>query len=745
MKKTKIQSPLPIDVRSFVQKNYKPYTGDDSFLAKPTKKTLAVWEKVKKLLLEEQKKGGVLDVDPKHISTITSHAPGYIDSKNESIVGLQTDAPLKRAIKPRGGWRVVEQACKAYGYELDPMVQEIYTKYATSFNDGVFSIYKYWEGFHTADGELFRKKGILTGLPDNYARGRIIGDTRRIALYGVDRLIEDKKEFLASYPEIMDASHLQLREEISWQIKALEDLKTMAAGYGFDIGKPATNVKEAIQWIYFGYLGTVKEQDGAAMSIGRLDTFIDIYAERDLQAKRFSESEIQQFIDDFIIKLRIVRHLRPPEYNELFAGDPTWVTLAMGGMGQDGRPLVTKTSFRLLHSLYNLGPAPEPNLTVLWSHKLPESYKKYVSRVAIDTCALQFENDDLMRPLYEDDYGIACCVSAMKMGKQMQYFGARCNLPKALLLAINQGKDEIDDSWVVKDIPKLKNHTVLDYHEVKKEFYKLLDWLAQKYVETMNVIHYMHDKYYYENLEMALHDHHVYRFMAFGASGISIVADSLSAIKYARVKAIRDKSGVAKSFEITGDFPKYGNDDDRVDKIAIEVVKTFISKLKKYKLYRANEHTLSLLTITSNVMYGKHTGATPDGREAFTPFAPGANPMHGRDTNGAIASLNSVAKIPYAYCRDGISNTFSVVPNTLGKTADEKVNNLKGLLDGYFQKGGFHLNVNVLHRETLEDAMKHPEQYPQLTIRISGYAVHFTKLTKEQQLEVISRTFHEKM
>lgn len=742
----KIKTPYStIDVRSFIQRNYTPYYGDDSFLQGPTKKTRAVWEKVKKLLLEEQERGGVLDVDAKTISSITSHGPGYIDQKNESIVGLQTDAPLKRAIKPKGGWRVVSKAAEEYGYKLDPIVQEVYTKYATSFNDGIFTIYKYWKGFHTANGDLFRKKGIITGLPDNYARGRIIGDTRRVALYGVDKLIQDKKDFLATFSEEMKAENLQLREEIAWQIQALEDLKKMAACYGFDIGKPAANVKEAIQWIYFAYLGTVKEQDGAAMSIGRLDTFIDIYAEKDLKAKRFSESEIQQFIDDFVIKLRIVRHLRAKEYNELFAGDPTWVTLSMGGLGEREKPLVTKTSYRLLHSLYNLGPAPEPNLTVLWSSKLPEAYKRFVVRTAIDTCSLQFENDDLMRPLYGDDYGIACCVSAMKMGKQMQYFGARSNLPKTLLLAINQGRDEIEGDIVVKGIPKLKYADILNYEEVKKQFYKLLDWLSNMYVETMNAIHYMHDKYYYENLEMALHDHNVFRFMAFGASGISIVADSLSAIKYAKVKAIRDKNGIAKSFKITGDFPTYGNDDDRVDKIAIDVVKHFISCLKKHKLYRANEHSLSLLTITSNVMYGKHTGATPDGREAFTPFAPGANPMHGRDTHGAIACLNTVAKIPYQYCRDGISNTFSVIPNTLGKSDVERVNNLKGLLEGYFKKGGFHLNVNVLNRETLLDAMEHPENYPQLTIRVSGYAVHFTRLTQEQQLEVIARTFHEKL
>ncbi len=734
-----------VDVRGFIQKNYRPYLGDDSFLTGSTAKTNAVWERVKSLLVEEHKKGGVLDVDVKTISSITAHAPGYIDKENESIFGLQTDAPLKRAIKPKGGWRVVDKACEEHGYALDPEVKEIYSKYATSFNDAVFNIYKYWDGFHMENGDLFRKKGIITGLPDNYARGRIIGDSRRVALYGVDALIKDKQDFLKHFTEEMNAPNLQLREEISWQIKALNDLKTMAQSYGFDIGKPATNVQEAIQWIYFGYLGTVKEQDGAAMSIGRLDTFIDIYAERDLKNKVFTESEIQQFIDDFIIKLRIVRHLRPSEYDEIFAGDPTWVTCSMGGIGQDKRPLVTKTSYRLLHSLYNLGPAPEPNLTVLWSKNLPEGYKRFVTKASIDTCSLQFENDDLMRPYYGDDYAIACCVSAMKMGKQMQYFGARCNLPKTLLLAINGGKDEIDGTEAAPHVRKLKNKTVLDYKEVKSVFYETLDWLADIYVKTMNTIHYMHDRYYYENLEMALHDSEVYRFMAFGASGISIVADSLAAIKFAKVKAIRDKDGIARRFEITGTFPEYGNDDDRVDKIAVEVVNAFIKKLKKHKLYRANEHSLSLLTITSNVMYGKHTGATPDGRAASTPFAPGANPMHGRDNHGAIASLNTVAKMPYSCCRDGISNTFSVIPKTLGKSSDDQVGNLKGLLEGYFQKGGFHLNVNVLNRETLEDAMEHPEKYPQLTIRVSGYAVHFIRLTREQQKEVIARTFHEKL
>ncbi len=734
-----------INVRDFIQQNYLPYEGDDQFLACPTERTQKIWQKILRLLKKEQEKGGVLDIDIKTPSTITSHKPGYIDKENELIFGVQTDEPLKRGIKPNGGVRLVERASEAYGYHLDPEIEEIFTKYRTTHNDAVFSVYKTWDDFHAPDGQLLRKKGIITGLPDNYGRGRIIGDYRRVALYGIDRLIEDKIIYMNENFNEMTGDDIHAREEINMQIKALKDMKIMAEGYGFDISKPADNFQEAVQWTYFGYLSAIKEQDGAAMSFGRIDAFLDIYAERDVKKGVLTEEKVQEIIDDFVVKLRLARHLRVPEYDELFAGDPTWVTCLLGGQGLDGRTLVTKTSFRLLHTLNSLGPAPEPNLTVAWSQDLPDGFKKFSSKIASTTCAIQFESDELMRPRFGDDYAIACCVSAMAVGKEMQFFGARCNLAKLLLMSINEGKDELDNSPIRDNAPELKNKEKLDYDEVKKVFFENMKWLAEKYVKTMNLIHYMHDKYHYENSQMALHDSDVKRFMAFGIAGFSVVADSLSAIKYAKVKAVRDENGVAKSFEIEGDFPKFGNDDDRVDDIAKEVVHEFIKCLKEHKTYRNAEHTLSILTITANVVYGHHTGATPDGREAGAPFAPGANPMHNRDTNGAVASLNSVAKISYDDCLDGISNTFSIVPASLGKTDEQRIDNLKALLDGYFLKGGHHLNVNVLKRDLLQDAMDHPEKYPQLTIRVSGYAVRFVTLTREQQKEVISRTFHERI
>lgn len=732
-----------IDVRDFVQKNYVPYKGDESFLEKPTPKTKKVWKATEKLLKAEFKKGGVLGIDTKTPSSVTSHLPGYIDKKNESIVGLQTDKPLIRAIKPKGGVRLVERACASYGYKLDPKVSALYREHVKTHNDAVFDVYLHWDEFYTLEKHnLFRKKGVITGLPDNYGRGRIIGDYRRVALYGVDRLIEEKEQEMNLECGFMDAANIRLRSEAHYQIKALKALKEMAKSYGHDISKPAENVKEAIQWLYFAYLGAVKEQDGAAMSFGRIDSFIDVYAERDLKEGKFSEKEVQHLVDDFVIKLRLVRHLRVPEYNALFAGDPTWVTCVLGGMGKNKKPLVTKTSFRLLHTLENLGPAPEPNLTVLWSHHLPVAFKNYAAKASVDSSSIQFENDELMRPHHGDDYGIACCVSAMEIGKEMQFFGARCNLPKLLLLAINEGRDEIDDEKIVDGVPKLRHQKPLEYNEVKREFFKLMDWLCKKYVETMNIIHYSHDHFNYESEQMSLHDLKIHRFMAFGIAGISIAIDSLSAIKHAKVIPIRNKKGVAKKFKITGDYPAFGNDDDRADKIGVEIIKKFIKTLEKYPAYRDAEHTVSLLTITANVVYGHHTGATPDGRSAGEPFAPGANPMHNRDKSGALASLNSVAKLDYEYCRDGISNTFSITPMSLGKTPEQRHTNLRGILDGYFKKGGHHLNVNVLHREVLKDAMKNPAKYPQLTIRVSGYAVHFIKLTKEQQEEVISRTFH---
>ncbi|WP_026486238.1 formate C-acetyltransferase [Caldanaerobius polysaccharolyticus] len=724
-----------IDVRDFIQSNYTPYYGDDSFLKSATQRTQKVWNKVQELLKKEIENGGLLSADTKTISTITSHGPGYIDRENEIIVGLQTDEPLKRAIMPFGGIRMVRNSCKAYNLELDPLVDEIFTKYRKTHNDGVFDVY-------TPEMRLARHVGIITGLPDAYGRGRIIGDYRRVALYGIDRLIEDKEQQLKELEvDVFDESVIRLREEIAEQIKALKEMKEMASSYGFDISRPAYNAREAVQWTYFGYLAAVKEQNGAAMSLGRVSTFLDIYVERDLREGTLTEEEAQELIDQFVIKLRIVRFLRTPEYNELFSGDPVWVTESIGGMGVDGRPLVTKNSFRILHTLENLGPAPEPNLTVLWSVNLPEGFKKYCAKVSVNTSSIQYENDDIMRPIYGDDYGIACCVSAMPIGKQMQFFGARVNVAKALLYAINGGKDEREGVQVTPPFEPVTSE-YLDYDEVMQKYDYVLEWLAKTYANTMNVIHYMHDKYAYERSQMALHDKDVIRTMAYGMAGLSVAADSLSAIKYAKVKPVRDERGIAVGFEVEGNFPKYGNDDDRVDAIAVDIVERFMSKLRKHKTYRNAIPTMSVLTITSNVVYGKKTGATPDGRRAGEPFAPGANPMHGRDEKGAIASLNSVAKLPYDDALDGISNTFTIVPEALGKDEESRITNLIALLDGYMSKKGHHINVNVLNREMLLDAMDHPEKYPQLTIRVSGYAVNFIKLTREQQLEVINRTFH---
>ena len=725
-----------IDVRDFIMSNVTSYTGDESFLASSTEKTKKVWN-----ILEEKMKieldKGIYDVDTKTISGIDAYNPGYISKDDEVIVGLQTDEALKRICNPWGGIRMVESSLNAYGYEIDPQMKEIFTKYRKTHNQGVFDAY-------TPDIRAASHAGLLTGLPDAYGRGRIIGDYRRIALYGIDRLIEGKKYDQSQLDDVEKTSSvIRMREELTEQINALEEIKSMASKYGFDISKPATNAKEAAQWLYFGYLAAIKENNGAAMSLGRTSTFLDIYIERDLQEGTLDEISAQEIIDQFIIKLRIARHLRTPEYNDLFAGDPTWVTESLGGMAEDGRTLVTKTSFRYLHTLTNLGPAPEPNMTVLWSRELPEAWKDYCAKMSIETDALQYESDDLMRPIYGDDYAIACCVSAMKVGKQMQYFGARCNLAKSLLYAINGGVDEMKKTLVLKDVPKITSE-VLDYDEVKTAYYKVLEKVAKIYVDAMNTIHYMHDKYAYEKSQMALHDTNVERLMAFGVAGLSVAVDSLSAIKYAKVKPIRDEDGITTDFEIEGDYPKYGNDDDRVDCIAVDLTEKFISELKKHELYRNAHHTLSVLTITSNVVYGKKTGATPDGRKAGVAFAPGANPMHGRDSSGALASLNSVAKIEYRdVCQDGISNTFSIVPNALGKDEKERIKKLVALLDGYFKQGAHHLNVNVFNRDTLIDAMDHPDEYPTLTIRVSGYAVHFNRLSKEQQLEVINRTFHE--
>ncbi|MCR1935537.1 formate C-acetyltransferase [Clostridium tepidum] len=725
-----------IDVRDFIQKNYIPYYGDHSFLKGPTEKTKKLWNQCEKLIAEEIEKG-ILDVDLKNISAIDAFNAGYIDKGNETIVGLQTDKPLKRIINPFGGIRMVKQALEAYNYNLKPEIKEIFSKYRKTHNDGVFDAY-------TEEMRKARSAGLLTGLPDAYGRGRIIGDYRRIPLYGIDYLIKNKEEDLKAVKGEMNETTIRKREEIKEQIKALISMKEMALKYDIDISKPAKNAEEAVQFLYFGYLAGVKENNGAAMSLGRVSSFIDIYIERDLQQGILTEEEAQEIIDQFVIKLRLVRHLRTPEYNELFAGDPNWITEAIGGMGLNGKTLVTKTSFRFLNTLNNLGPAPEPNMTVLWSQNLPEGFKRFCAQMSIKTDSIQYENDDLMRDIYGDDYGIACCVSAMALGKQMQFFGARCNLAKALLYSINGGVDEKKNIKVIDNINTIEDN-VLDYEKVKENYFKVLEYIAQLYVNTMNIIHYMHDKYAYEAGLMALHDTEVERLMAFGVAGLSVVADSLSAIKYAKVKPVRE-NGIAVDFEIEGEFPKYGNDDDRVDEIAVEIVNKFISELKKNKTYRNAKHTLSVLTITSNVVYGKKTGSTPDGRKAGEAFAPGANPMHGRDKNGALASLNSVAKIPYKdVCEDGVSNTFSIVPDALGKSDEERINNLVSILDGYFVQDAHHLNVNVLNRELLIDAMEHPEKYPSLTIRVSGYAVHFNRLTKAQQLEVISRTFHEEM
>lgn len=726
-----------INVRDFILKNFTQYNGNDEFLASATDATNALWKQVMELTKKERDNGGVYDMDTEIVSTITSHGPGYLDQNKETIVGVQTDEPFKRSMQPYGGIRMAKAALESYGYELNKEVEKIFTDFRKTHNQGVFDAY-------TKEMLLARKAGIITGLPDAYGRGRIIGDYRRVALYGVDFLMEQKKKDHESTSSVMTEDTIRLREEISEQYRALNELKKLAESYGFDISKPATNAKEAFQWVYFAYLAAIKEQNGAAMSLGRVSTFLDIYVERDLANGTMTEQEAQELVDHFVMKLRLVKFARTPDYNELFSGDPTWVTESIGGMALDGRALVTKSSFRFLHTLDNLGPAPEPNLTVLWSTQLPENFKKYCAKMSIKTSSIQYENDDIMRPEYGDDYGIACCVSAMEIGKQMQFFGARANLAKALLYAINGG---VDEKLKIQVGPKFQPITadVLDYDEVMESFDNMMEWLAGLYINSLNVIHYMHDKYSYERIEMALHDTEILRTMATGIAGLSVVADSLSAIKHAKVKVIRDENGLAVDFETEGDFPKYGNNDDRVDSIAVELVKTFMTKLRKHPTYRGSMHTMSILTITSNVVYGKKTGNTPDGRRAGEPFAPGANPMHGRDTKGTLASLSSVAKLPYEYALDGISNTFSIVPKALGKEEDAQTRNLVAILDGYASKTGHHLNVNVFNRETLLDAMEHPEEYPQLTIRVSGYAVNFIKLTREQQLDVINRTFHETM
>ncbi|MDQ0232395.1 formate C-acetyltransferase [Metabacillus malikii] len=726
-----------IDVRDFIQQNYSLYEGDDSFLAKPTDKTLKLWDEVLQLSKLERENGGVLNMDTSIVSTIVSHGPSYLDKEKEAIVGMQTDEPFKRSLQPFGGIRMAKDALKSYGYEISPEVEETFTKYRKTHNQGVFDAY-------TDEMRLARKVGIITGLPDAYGRGRIIGDYRRVALYGVDKLIAEKKEQLQLTSNVMSEEVIRDREEMSEQIRALHELKEMASMYGFDISVPATTAKEAFQWLYFGYLAAIKEQNGAAMSLGRVSTFLDIYIERDLQEGLLTEELVQELVDHFVMKLRLVKFARTPDYNELFSGDPTWVTESIGGIGVDGRPLVTKNSFRFLHTLTNLGPAPEPNLTVLWSTNLPEEFKRYCAKVSIETSSIQYENDDVMRPQYGDDYGIACCVSAMRIGKQMQFFGARANLAKALLYAINGGVDEKAKVQVGPALESIKDE-YLDYDKVMYNFDKMMEWLAGLYMNTLNIIHYMHDKYSYERIEMALHDKEIIRTMACGIAGLSVATDSLSAIKHSKVKVIRDENGIAVDYEIEGDYPKYGNNDNQADDIAVWLVKTFMQKLKKHKTYRQAIPTMSVLTITSNVVYGKKTGSTPDGRKAGEPFAPGANPLHGRDKKGALASLTSVAKLPYEYSLDGISNTFSIVPKALGKEEDTQITNLVGILDGYAIKQGHHLNINVFKRETLLDAMEHPEQYPQLTIRVSGYAVNFIKLTREQQIDVINRTFHESL
>jgi len=723
-----------VNVRDFILSNFKTYEGNDTFLAGPTEATTKLWEQVMQLTKQERENGGVLDMDTEIVSSIVSHGAGYLNRDLEKVVGVQTDKPFKRSLQPYGGIRMAQQACESYGYELDKDVEKIFTDYRKTHNQGVFDAY-------TDEMKMARKVGVITGLPDAYGRGRIIGDYRRIALYGVDFLIQEKKKDHASTTPVMSESVIQLREEIAEQVRALNELKKLAASYGFDISKPATTATEAFQWLYFGYLAAIKEQNGAAMSLGRVSTFLDIYIERDIENGVLTEQDAQELVDHFVMKLRLVKFARTPDYNELFSGDPTWVTESIGGVANDGRALVTKNSFRFLHTLSNLGPAPEPNLTVLWSTRLPEGFKKFCAKMSIETSSIQYENDDIMRPEWGDDYGIACCVSAMEIGKQMQFFGARANLAKALLYSINGGKDEKQKLQVGPEFAPITSE-VLNYEEVMAKFDTTMEWLAGLYINTLNVIHYMHDKYSYERIEMALHDTKILRTMATGIAGLSVVADSLSAIKYAQVRPIRDENGIAVDFEIEGDFPKYGNNDDRVDSIAVDLVERFMKKLQKHETYRNSMTTMSILTITSNVVYGKKTGNTPDGRRAGEPFAPGANPMHGRDTKGTLASLASVAKLPYAYSLDGISNTFSIVPKALGKDEDMRENNLVSILDGYATKQGHHLNVNVFNRETLLDAMEHPEEYPQLTIRVSGYAVNFIKLTREQQMDVINRTFH---
>lgn len=726
------------DVSDFIRLNYTPHEGDSSFLAPATDRTKKVWGKVLELMDEERRNNGLLSADVSTPSAVDSHAAGYIDRDNEIIVGLQTDAPLRRAIMPYGGYRMVRSSCEAYGLKEDEKVKEIFTKYRKTHNDGVYDAY-------TPEILAARKSAIITGLPDAYGRGRIIGDYRRLALYGADYLIADKKAQKADSDNAdMTEEVIRQREELSEQIKALEAVKRMTLSYGIDVSQPANNFREAVQWTYFAYLAAIKDQNGAAMSLGRVSTFLDIYAQRDIEAGDITESDAQEVMDDFIIKLRMVRFLRTPEYNDLFSGDPVWVTESVGGMCSDGRTYVTKNSFRLLHTLSNLGPAPEPNITVLWSEKLPRGFKEFCAKTSVVSSSIQYENDDLMRPLFGDDYGIACCVSPLVIGREMQFFGARANLAKALLYAINGGVDERTGALVAKGFEPIRDE-VLDYDRVMEKFDKMMDWLSRTYVNALNIIHYMHDKYYYEKAQLAFMDRDVVRKLGCGIAGFSVVTDSLSAIKYAKVKPIRNENGIAVDFEIEGDFPKYGNNDDRVDAIAVDLVKRFMEKIRKLPTYRNAIHTQSILTITSNVVYGKKTGNTPDGRMAGVPFAPGANPLHGRDTNGALASLCSVAKLPFKDAKDGISNTFTILPDSLGKSDGEKISNLCGLIDGYMSKKGQHLNVNVLRREVLEDAMDHPEKYPQLTIRVSGYAVNFIKLTRPQQLDVISRTFHTKL
>ena len=725
-----------VNVRDFIQKNYTPYEGDSSFLADATEKTTKLWEEVLELYKKEREAGGVLAISNDIASTISSHEAGYIDKNLEEIVGLQTEEPLKRAIMPNGGIRIVEKSCEAYDQKISDKLADVYHNYRRTHNDGVFTAY-------TPEIRAARSSHLITGLPDGYGRGRIIGDYRRVALYGIDFLVAEKKKDLEELNHASITEELvRAREEHFDQISALEELKVMAKKYGFDISRPAKNAKEAVQWTYFGYLGAIKEQNGAAMSLGRVASFLDIYFERDLASGVLTETDAQEIIDHFVMKLRMVRFLRTPEYDALFSGDPVWVTESIGGMGIDGRTLVTKNSFRVLHTLETLGPAPEPNLTVLWSTKLPKGFKNYCSKLSIKTSSIQYENDDLMREYWGDDYGIACCVSAMRIGKQMQFFGARANLAKTLLYAINGGRDEISGKQVTdKTIPVTSEY--LDYDEVWEKFDKMCDWVARVYINALNIIHYMHDKYCYEKLEMALHDREILRTMACGIAGLSIVADSFSAMKYAKVKVIRDATGLAVDYKVEGDYPQYGNDDDRVDSIAVDIVKMFMKKLQKQPTYRNSKPTMSILTITSNVVYGKATGTTPDGREAGSPFGPGANPIHGRDTHGALAVLNTMTKLPYKYAEDGISYTFAIVPKALGRDEKSRVSNLTALLDGYFSKFSHHINVNVFDRALLEDAMEHPEKYPQLTIRVSGYAVNFVKLTREQQLDVINRTIHE--